>query len=312
MAGALFSTPFLMDPTNKKHLVIGANSVYESTDGSQTTSGSWKASYILGSENNVLNSVSAIAIQGVPVYVGFCSACDPVTDVTGADATKFKNGIATNVQDGCAAATGDAKCWHKAKAQGLPNRYISAAAIDPKDPKTVWVTLAGYARRWYFPNGLPGAGAGHLFVSHDAGEHFHDVSTNLPDAPANALVVRGDRIFVGTDVGVFASPITGGPFVKIGTGLPNAYVLDLRTTPNGNTLVAATHGRGVWTLDIAGLPAAPATTGILPVVKGVLGRRGNLPATGGAQPVAASLGLCALALGIAKIRKRVAAPSRSA
>jgi len=282
LSGALFSTPFNMDPLNKNHLLLGANAIHESTSGINGGSGNWKATFQLGTDTKSggLFSISAIGVRGTPVYVGYCGACDPVTDTTGTDASKFNNGIATNVQAGCTPALADTKCWHKAKAEGLPQRYISGVAIDPTNDRTVYVTLAGYARRWYFPNGLPNAGRGHVFVSHDAGDHFSDISANLPDTPTNGIVVRNGMVIVGTDVGVFAAPVTGGAFSRVGTGLPNAYVLDVRTNPQGTTLIAATHGRGVWTLDIAALSASAA-----PVVRGTgttvaAAGAARLPATG--------------------------------
>jgi hypothetical protein len=88
-------------------------------------------------------------------------------------------------------------------------------------------------------------------VSHDAGRHFHDISGNLPVVPANALLVRNGRVYVGTDRGVYtAKQKVAHPrhthWTRVGKVLPNASVLDLRLNPQGSHLVAATHGRGVW------------------------------------------------------------------
>lgn len=299
LTDAQFSTPFSMDPLNKKHLIVGGRQVLETVAGVDTSS--WMQAYDLGTNSSAgtPNSVSGIGVRGTNVYVAFCAACDPVVNTPNVDASKFGNGIATNISAGCTPQTGAGTCWHKARAAGLPNRYINAVAMDPNDPRTVWVTLAGYARRWYFPDGLPGAGRGHLFVSHDGGDTFVDVSANLPDAPANALVVRAGRVFVGTDVGVFSAPVTGGAFTRVGVGLPNGYVLDLRTSPDGNTLVAASHGRGVWTLDIRGVVlerAAPKPS--------VAPRRRRLPATGDNSHWPMALGL-ALVGGWGWRRRRV-------
>src|SRR5437867_2153008 len=147
------------------------------------------------------NVTSAISVRGPRVYVGFCAVCDIITTGKG-DSSLFQNGIATNVKAGCAPVTQAKDCWHKPAAKNLPNRYITSVAQDPANPNTVYATLAGYARKWYPPDARGRhVGRGHLFVSHDAGETFKDASVNLPDVPANAVVIQGKQVFVATDMG---------------------------------------------------------------------------------------------------------------
>jgi hypothetical protein len=202
----------------------------------------------------VNNVSSAVSVEGAAVYVGFCGVCDPVTQASGNFAA-FHNGVATNVQPGCTPHTGSSACWHKAAAIGLPDRYIQGIAVDPRNLRTVYVALSGYMRRWY-PNRTPG---GTVYVSHDGGQHFTNISGNLPKVPANALVLRNGRVYVGTDLGVYTASQSSRPssWVRVGPNLPNASVFDLRLNPSGSHLVAATHGRGVWIYDF-GAPAAAA------------------------------------------------------
>ena len=58
----------------------------------------------------------------------------------------------------------------------LPQRYINSIQMEPTDASTVYVTLGGYGRRWIPPGALADdvskVGAGHVFVSHDAGNTF--------------------------------------------------------------------------------------------------------------------------------------------
>ncbi len=79
----------------------------------------------------------------------------------------------------------------------------------------------------------------------------------VADTPVNAIVVDADRtVFAGTDVGVFMGlPDTSGTAKKwtwspLSNGLPEAPVLDLALVKNPNLLRAATHGRGVWELNL--------------------------------------------------------------
>ena len=258
-----FATPFVLDPKNPQHIVEVGRYIDESTQGSSTSK--WSTTYDLGASSvngkpgvggaGVNNVATAVSVYGAKMYAPFCGLCDPISQGSG-NFSYFHNGLATNVKPGCTPAIGAATCWHKAAIKGLPNRYIQGVALDPKNPKTVYVALSGYLRRWV-PNGLK---SGPVWVSHDAGQHFKSFSANLPRVPGNALVLRNGRVFVGTDLGVYTAKQTseGAPhWTRVGKGLPNASVLDLRLNPKGSQLVAALHGRGVWTYNFGSAAQAP-------------------------------------------------------
>ena len=107
----------------------------------------------------------------------------------------------------------------------------------------MWVTVSGFSRRW-----IPAAGIGHVFESTDGGASFTDISADLPDIPANDILMVGGKLVVATDVGVYVRDT--GSWSVYGAGLPNVSVLDLALQPGGGQLMATTHGRGVWLLDI--------------------------------------------------------------
>ncbi|HXN78258.1 MAG TPA: hypothetical protein VN965_05740 [Candidatus Dormibacteraeota bacterium] len=60
-------------------------------------------------------------------------------------------------------------------------------------------------------------------------------------------VYEHGKLVVATDFGVFTSANDGATWSRYGSKLPNVVVNQLTQDPNGN-LVAATHGRGVWTI----------------------------------------------------------------
>jgi hypothetical protein len=71
-------------------------------------------------------------------------------------------------------------------------------------------------------------------------------------------VVREDPtnpalLFAGTDVGVYVSTNRGEDWTEFMTGLPTAPVHDLKIHPRDRELIAATHGRSVWIVDITPL-----------------------------------------------------------
>jgi hypothetical protein len=215
-------------------------------------------------------------------YVAYCGYCDAL------NTRPFANGVATNVSpaDGAVGSAGSPAGWHIAAAAGLPSRYITSIQIDPSDPRTVYATLGGYSRRW-LPPGVLGEdadlGGGNVYKSTDAGEHFRDISGNLPDIPANFTLVRNGQLIVATNLGVFVSRDTdGGGYEQLGSSLPTAPVLSLEMKPKASatekdTLIAATQGRGVYRYGFADVakPKPPAPAG---------GTGGSTPPPAGGGP----------------------------
>ena len=204
----------------------------------------------------VFNVPSAISVRGEHTYVGYCGYCDVVTG-----GLPFNSGIATNVGGGAVPAIGSSNGWHIAKALcatcgtpngKLPKRYITSIQQDPTNVNTVYATLGGYGRRWIPPGSLgddvTNVGTGHVFVSNDHGDNWRDISGNLPDTPANYVIIHGSQLVVATDLGVFTSTdTTGNTWGVLGTALPAAPVFTLRLQPgNPDRMIAATYGRGVY------------------------------------------------------------------
>ncbi|MHB8340409.1 MAG: hypothetical protein ACYDB7_04455, partial [Mycobacteriales bacterium] len=116
----------------------------------------------------------------------------------------------------------------------------------------------------------------------------------------------------GTDMGVYSAAQGSDSWTRLGAGLPNSAVLDLRLNPNGSQLVAATHGRGVWTYSF-GAPAAavyqakPLAPQAPAPVAAVKAPSGALAVTGGLPLVSAGLVLLAAAgllQGVRRLRRR--------
>lgn len=197
-------------------------------------------------------------------YVGFCGYCDTITQ-----GTPFGRGLATNVGGDKPGKAGTPDGWHIARAAGLPERLITSVRVDPSNPSTVYVTLAGYGRKWAFPGAVgedaSRIGTGHVFKSTDAGATFADVSGDLPDVPASWSTLHNGHLVVGTDIGVFEScDNTGGAYSVLGSGLPAAPISTLRFKPGDpDLLVAATYGRGVYTYRFGADAGRCAVTGPL-------------------------------------------------
>jgi hypothetical protein len=260
ITNAQFSHQFVMDPINPKHLITSGRQVVETLSGAGTGASDWKTVFNLGTHNHPAdasaeatpdigadpaNKMTSLDAFDEAIYVGFCGPCD-VLNAT----TPFKNGIATNIGGSKPAKIGSENGWHIAPAKGLPNRYITGVAIDPKDHRTVFVTLGGYSRRWTPPGTLDKpsrVGKGHVYVSRNAGKTFTDISANLPDIRYNWIELRDSDIFVASDIGTFAKKRNAKKWSVLGNGLPAAPVMSLELSPRDkNLLVAATQGRGVY------------------------------------------------------------------
>jgi photosystem II stability/assembly factor-like uncharacterized protein len=99
--------------------------------------------------------------------------------------------------------------------------------------------------------------APYLFRTTDAGVTWESIAGDLPlESPVH--VVREDLrnpslLFAGTATGLFISLDTGKHWQRLRQGLPTAAVHDLAIHPREHELVIATHGRGLYVVDIAPL-----------------------------------------------------------
>jgi hypothetical protein len=250
-----FIAPIDMDRTNPDHLVAGGAFVWNSEAGiAGTTAGTgastdWQPIFDVrtalgGNALSQVTALDAVTVGGVQyVAAAFCGSCN-ASFSTG---TGFHAGVVMLSNAGgtwhatSQVCTGGGSC----ASSGLPNRYISGIKIDTTDPSHAYLSLSGYSRQWMI--GPDDPGVGHVFETTDGGSTWSDVSGNLPDEPMSDIAYEGGNLVVGADDGVFVSFDNGATWSRLGTNLPNVVVDQLTVDPNG-TLVAATHGRGIWTI----------------------------------------------------------------
>ena len=92
----------------------------------------------------------------------------------------------------------------------------------------------------------------YLWTSVDYGKTWTDISANIPIGPVNVIredLINPDILYVGTDIGVYISKNRGKSWEVLGD-LPSTYVHDLIIHPRDNIMVIATHGRGMFALDM--------------------------------------------------------------
>ena len=228
-----FIAPFDADVNNpNSHWVAGGRYVWETRNGWNTHCSASACDWKIVHDTGEASATTALAANGDTIYAGYCGfGCNP--------ADVFYSGIDTNYGGS----------WHTVDGPGvtnggdlLPQRVIASLVVDPSDAGHVFAIYSGYSRHW-----IPNAGVGHVFESWDGGATWADISGNLPDAPGDDLVISHGHLVLATDVGVFiTSAASPGTWSRYGTGLPDAIPADLTTTPGGDVIVAATHGRGMW------------------------------------------------------------------
>ncbi len=147
----------------------------------------------------------------------------------------------------------DGQTWQDISA-GLPVRWVTQVKADPFDAQTIYVTLSGF--RW--DEALP-----HVFKTTDLGQHWTDISGNLPEFPVDAIAVDPDipgRLFVGTDAGLYGSSNDGQTWSWIWDGLPAVPICALKIHAPTRTIVAGTYGLSCYkaSLDdiLTGIPAS--------------------------------------------------------
>ncbi len=139
-----------------------------------------------------------------------------------------------------------------------PNQFpISSVATDSSDVtgNTAYITVMGFT-----------GGTGHVWKTMNAGATWVDFTANLPDSPANAVVVYPalSQVYVATDVGVFGSSTASPNWTELGPTpssnlpgyLPNVAVTALGVFASGGQqlLRASTYGRGIWQFNLVVTP----------------------------------------------------------
>jgi photosystem II stability/assembly factor-like uncharacterized protein len=98
--------------------------------------------------------------------------------------------------------------------------------------------------------------APYVYVTEDFGQSWKSLRGNLPDGSTRVLredIENPDVLYLGTEFGVWVSIDRGGVWTKLNNNLPTVAVHELAQHPTTDEMVAATHGRSLWVLDVTPL-----------------------------------------------------------
>jgi hypothetical protein len=269
--------PFLVDPVNTTQLLIGTCRVWRGLANGVGWSAGNAISPILDSGattvpcngDALIRSMAAmLLLDGSEIiYVGMYGS---VND--GANLPGHVLSATLDLSSGAAPAWTDLTLNPVVNDIYTLNYYgldISSVTIDTHDPtgNTVYVTVSGIRS--------PEQDVETVYRSTNGGTTWTDITADLPNAPANSLVVdpqSANVVYVATDQGVYfttqiASCGQSPPdcWSAFGSGLPGAPAVALSAVSggaSGGMLVAATYGRGLWqtplwTAEVALTAAAP-------------------------------------------------------
>lgn len=246
---------------------------------SLTRGTTWQGGASGTSDGNMIPLSSSLRSEGAPFYM-FYDVCE----TEGSAIALCGNSRLYYSLDGCSTLdaisksntfTGGLRTVHIAKGD-LATIYVGAAGgntYTTKDIGETWTkstTKVGSAAGFTTDINDPckvytvtsGFGGKHFFRSTDCGATWEAPDVNLPDLDTRTIAraPNGD-LFIGHTYGVMRSIDNGVTWEPLRDGLPLCDVrkLQVRGT-NGEYLLAATYGRGLFRINIAELPRTVANS----------------------------------------------------
>lgn len=220
-----WSSPYMLDIQNPSIVYFGSYVLNKSTD-----------------KGDNWNVISPDLTRGANGRLG------TLTALSNAVLPSTQRVIYTGADDGrVMVTTNSGTSWTDISA-GLPVRYVTDVIADKRNPAIAYVTLSGF--------NMDNTST-HIFRTTNYGANWNNISGNLLNVPANSLIIdynKDSTLFVGTDAGVYYTTRLGASWAQLGTGLPNAPVFDLIYHQPSKKLIAATHGRSMFEIDISNLP----------------------------------------------------------
>ena len=217
--------PFILSPHDPKVIYHGMNYIFKSPDKGET----WeKISPDLSYNKNSMKG-------DIPYQTVFAISESPL----------LKGTIYGGTDDGRVWITkNDGKNWKEITGKLPYRKWVSRIVASRYEPGTVYLAQNGKREDDFTP---------YIWRSTNFGKTWESIVSNIPTGPVN--VIREDPsdkniLYVGTDFGVYVSINIGKEWHALMKELPTTYVQDLVIHPKEDILIAATHGRGMYALDV--------------------------------------------------------------
>lgn len=231
---ANFIAPFLLDPSDPNTMLAGGLSLWRSNDVKSAAVPTWapiKAPAVVPPAQDQISAIAVSPTASSFIVVGHNSGSIFMTT----------------------SGTTPSPTWNQINVAPLPARFVTRVAIDnTRAPNWIYATFGGFSNN-------------NVWVTKDLGATWIDVSgatgtaTDLPAVPVRSILINlgnPNFLYVGTEVGVFASEDGGATWRLPQDGPANVSVDEIFLTPQGK-LAAVTHGRGMFITNtpVLDLPA---------------------------------------------------------
>ena len=222
--------PFMLSPHNPRVLYHGMNFLFRSWD-----------------RGDKFDKISPDLTFNDPNKQGDI----PYQTITTISESPFELGlIYVGTDDGKVHVTRDGgKQWDEIMYGIAPNRWISRLVASRYDKGTVYMAQNGKRNDDFRP---------YLWKSSDFGATWQSIASDIPCGPINVIredPKRPNVLYVGTDLGVYVSVDGGAKWQVLANNLPTTFVHDLIIHPRDDMMVIATHGRGMFALDVRPIQA---------------------------------------------------------
>ena len=230
-----FIAPFILDPNNPNTMLAGGLSLWRSTNVTASTP-TWAS--IKPATASFISAVDAARLASNIIWVG------------------HNNGDVYRSTNGTAASP----TWTQMDngATPLPDRYCTRVTISSGNSSRVYATFGGYL-------------SGNIWKTTNGGTSWADIGTSLPATPVYDVEEHPSNpnfLYAATEIGVFASANGGTTWYPTNLGPANVAVFEL--TWMKTLLVAVTHGRGLFWIDLSSAAPAPSGSALAPATPAVV------------------------------------------
>jgi photosystem II stability/assembly factor-like uncharacterized protein len=258
MDAGKFYTPLILDPNNDDRLLVATNRIWESCRiGAEPRC---NATTLANKPNwRAISKFFPAALTGIAIAPTNPAVLYAVTDtVQKADKTLAPFAFVTSNSEAPSPDYIDVSA--SLTSAGIASR-ITSVAISPINAAIAAVTATGFT-----------SGGLHVFLTQNYGQSWTDISTKgsgFPNDPTLVVYfdqndITGQTLFAGTTIGILQTTNLGKNWTNLSLNqLPLVQVYSI--SENANTLTIATHGRGVWQLQIAAVPQTNANWSTLDV-----------------------------------------------
>lgn len=241
-----WNTPILLSPFNPSTVYVGGNKLFKSTDRGDhwepispdlTTNNSDELKPGKSSPTPDINSgaeqhCTIVSVSESPLKAGliWCGTDDGNVQLT---------------QDG-------GKTWTNVSANipNLPKElWVSRVLASKFSEGRAYVTIDGHRSDDFHP---------YAYMTDDYGKTWTSIANGLPQDASLYVVQEGAKnenlVLLGSETSIQISLDRGKSWTKYDNkDFPTVPVYDLEIQPRDLDLIVATHGRSIWTINIAGL-----------------------------------------------------------